>query len=155
MHQIYRSPDAPRVRYAVPGTAQYSAGIPELAATSDEAVIRRLVADMITLNSEGGATEAMLLALGYTRDQLDRLGPIARARANRRFDRVIETPAYDRAARLALAVETVRHLPPDGEAWCTALREAGFSTREINDLWDDLKREAVAGVAALACPEVA
>lgn len=113
--------------------------------------IHQLAHSMFELNANGGCTEALLLAEGYSRHELATLGDAARVLANHRFVRADDAGEPTDEEVLAIAVDRCIGLVGTA-AIITTLREARLQPRTIARMWDKITVKLATTVAKLPQP---
>lgn len=106
-----------------------------------ETVAQRMARTLIALNAEGDATLQRLIEEGFSRTEIAQHEEEARRLATRFFvrqDDSVAPPPYDRQARLADAVRTVRAAMPKADTLLPLLRDRGFDSSEVGDLWAEI-----------------
>lgn len=104
--------------------------------------IRELAHTMFELNARGECTEALLLAEGFSRHELETFGPAAKTLANHRFvrrvdiDHTVPTPLAERMAAVIVAKVGAE------KSAVAALQAAGFTGPEIAEGIDEANRLA-------------
>ncbi|HYI27575.1 MAG TPA: hypothetical protein VD863_06955 [Bradyrhizobium sp.] len=121
-----------------------------------DARTRALAAAMIRLNSEGGCTEALLLAEGFSAFELKHKADAARALANKEFVRDVAEEAAAAPFKsddelLAIAADRCTGLIGEGAIY-TALRCADLTNDTIARLWPKICARLAHGVALLPVP---
>lgn len=113
---------------------------------AEEGDIERLVADLITLNSEGGATQERLNEMGWSNAALYLYLDKAKARANKLFLRDIDAePHRSLTAIQNDMADVISSLLPPTNVLVAELQARGFSPKHI-----DLMLQKARAKAALA-----
>lgn len=105
-------------------------------------IVDELAEAMVDLAAaEGCATRDRLLEQGWSEITLGMYETSARERAREIVNRVDDPPAYDRSARMKVAVREGLRIMPTQQVMTMHLQNRGFSKPELDDLLPDIVAE--------------
>jgi hypothetical protein len=125
--------------------------------TAADQRVRELAHSIFELNAGGGCTEALLLAEGYSRHELEIFGPAARQLVDRRVIRKVDEPAegfsWSEDDVASVFDDTCAGLIDIGDA-IAALRRRGVPISAIHRAWPRLAVKMASAIAKMTAPSL-